>query len=103
MYNYYHYLLTQYRDDHVILDNLHRTVTDVIDVAEGVTPVDEVLPGGAEVSPDVEREQLQAALGRALEYRKLEDLPVQVHRDVPTQLLRELLQSLANDGIKNCV
>ena len=62
--------LTQYGDDHVVLHHFHRTVAYVVDVRERVPFVHEVLAGGTEVVPNVQRQQLEAALRRRLEYRQ---------------------------------
>jgi hypothetical protein len=82
------------------LNHFHRSVTEVVDGGEGVPLVNEVLPGSAEVGPDVKGEKLEAALGGGLEDRQLKYLPVQVHRNVAPQLLGELFQYLKHKTLQ---
>ena len=90
--------LTQDGDDHVGLDDLHAAVTEVVDVVQRVTAVDQVLAGRAEAVLDVQREQLLAAGGGGDEDGQLQQLPVDVHRDIAAQFLGEVVQDLMGAG-----
>lgn len=49
------YELTENGDDHIVLHDFHGAVANVVNVGERIPFVDEVLPGRAEVVPDVQR------------------------------------------------
>lgn len=48
--------LTQNCNHHIILDNFHGTVADVVDGGECITTMYEIFPWGTEIRSDVQRE-----------------------------------------------
>jgi len=53
--------VTENSNDHIVLHNLHGAVTKVVDITEGVSPVNEVLPRCAEIGTNMQRKKLKAA------------------------------------------
>ena len=88
------YLSTQERDHHPILHDLHGAGGDVVDGGDHVTRVHQVLVWGAEGGLDGQGDGLEAALGRRLEQRETEDLPVQVQAEITSELFRVVREDL---------
>lgn len=82
---------TQNSYNHIVLDDFHGTIADIIDITQSVAFVDEILSRSAEVRSDVQREQLEAALGGGLEYGQLQYFPVKMHRDVAPEFFGKFL------------
>lgn len=87
---------TQDGQDRPVFEHLHGAGADEEDGLQSVALSQEVLPRSAEGRLDVERQRAQAAAAGGGEQRQLQDLLVKVHGDVGPQLVREVLQQLAN-------
>lgn len=88
-------IITQERDDHPILDDLHGAGGEVVDGGDHVAGVHQVLVRGAERGLDGQGDGLEAALGRRLEQGKAEHLLVQVQTEVAPELLWVVREDLA--------
>ena len=88
-------IITQERDDHPILDDLHGAGGEVVDGGDHVAGVHQVLVRGAERGLDSQGDGLEAALGRRLEQGQAEHLLVQVQTEVAPELLWVVREDLA--------
>lgn len=86
--------LTQDGLDHAVFQNLQGTGADKIVCLQGVSVAYEVLPRRTEGGLDVQGEGAQAPSAGALEHGQLQNVFVQVHGDVGSQLIREVMQQL---------
>lgn len=86
--------LTQYGQHCVVLKHLHRARAHKVDGLQRVALTDEELSGCAEGGLNDQRERAQTPAAGRLEKRQLQQLFVQVHGDVCSQLIREVLQQL---------
>lgn len=85
---------TQDGQHHAVFQHFHGPGADKEDGLQSVALSQEVLSGSAEGGLDVQREGAQAAATGGGEQRQLQDLLVQVHGDVGSQLVREVLEQL---------
>ncbi|XP_025773222.1 potassium voltage-gated channel subfamily H member 4 [Puma concolor] len=92
-------ILTQDGQHHVVSKHLKRAGADVVVCLQGVPTAQQVLAWSAERGLDVQGEGPQAASARCCKQRQLQDLPIQVHSDVSSQLVWEVTQIV--DGIED--
>lgn len=91
---FFQHTLTQDGLDHAVFQNLQGTGADEIVCLQGVSVAYEVLPRRTEGGLDVQGEGAQAPSAGAFEHGQLQNVFVQVHGDVGTQLIREVMQQL---------
>jgi len=88
--------LTQDGQDHAIFQNLQGARADKVVGLESISVAYEVFPGCTERGLDVQGEGAQTPSAGVLEHRQLQDVFVQVHGDVRSQLIWEVMQQLRN-------
>lgn len=85
-------ILTQDGQHHVVSEHLKRARADIVVRLQGVPTAQQVLARSAERGLDVQGEGPQAAPARCSKQRQLQDLPIQVHSNVSSQLVWEVTQ-----------
>jgi len=86
---------TKYSDDHSLLEDLHGTVAEEVDGADGISLVEDVLARCTEHRLHLHRNRLQAPTTRRLEDGQIQHLAVQVGRHVALHLDRKISHHLS--------
>lgn len=90
--------LTQDGLDHSIFQNLQGTRADKVVCLQSVSVAYEELPRCTERGLDLQGEGAQAPSACALKHGELQDVLVQVHGDVGSQFVREIVQELTRQS-----
>lgn len=86
----YDYEHTENRQHRAVLQDFHGTWAHKVDRLQGISLPEEVFPRSTEGGFDMQRQRPEATAAGTLEKGELQNLLVQVHGDVWTQLVWEV-------------